>query len=471
MLELLGEAREAGALRGQPVIMDRAMGRGAHLEALSQAGVPYVTSLVRGQYTAFVPGGPWDRFADVEVPGTPRTTEKDLARLGEIASEAGMSALPDGRFVKDFDVAPCAVSGGEAPDVVHDPAAELLREVAFMEEALHLGLAATKQSLASWYGCQRNTIGRYMRLSRLVPSVRDRVLGGEAERIRFDELHALAGMPEDEQEAAFDELLALAASERRRKRGPFEILDRHRHDIVIRRVVVFVPELFIEFRNARRQHLATLLEWVEALNLDQRGSEQLRPPEHLLADVRSYLKKLAWLDLFDVSTRRRRHAGRMHHEVVLTRDDAEWKRRGRLDGFSVVVAHPTLTHSAEELVQLYHSKDIVEKDFRTIKSECDLRPVHHRTDPKVRAHVILCMLALLLQRAAEQRMASKDAPRSAASAIDVMQTCHLNRLTAEYVPPYYTVTTPTLEQRKILRSLDLEHLVDDVEVGRRIRPR
>lgn len=471
MLELLGEAHEAGALRGQPVIMDRAMGRGAHIDALSRADVPYVTALVRTQYVSFVPDGPWDLFVDVEVPGSSRTTEVDLARLGEIATEAGMLAISNGRFVQDFDVAPCAAGKAGSPEAGRGPIAELLHEVAFMEQLLRLGFATSKQTLATWYGCTRNTIGRYLKLSNLEPSVRERALRGEAERLTFDEIHALAGMAEDEQAAAFDELLAVVGTEKRRMGRPPMILNSHRNDVVARRAVVFVPELFIERRNAVRRRRARLTEWLEALNREQRDSTRPRPAEHLLADVRAYLDKLAWLDLFEVSTRRRRHAGRMHHEVVMSPNEGEWRRRRSLDGFSVVVAHPALDHSAEELVLLYTSKDVIEKDFRIIKSEIDLRPVHHRTDPKVRAHVCLCMLALMLQRAAEQRMAANGATTTAASAIDELRTCHLNRVTAEHVPSYYTVTTPTLEQREILRALDLEHLVDDAAVGRRIRPR
>uniref|UniRef100_UPI0037DA41C0 hypothetical protein n=1 Tax=Streptomyces chengmaiensis TaxID=3040919 RepID=UPI0037DA41C0 len=38
-----------------------------------------------------------------------------------------------------------------------------------------------------------------------------------------------------------------------------------------------------------------------------------------------------------------------------------------------------------------------------MKSTLDLRPVHHRLDERIRAHVLLCWLALLLIRVAERR--------------------------------------------------------------------
>lgn len=39
-----------------------------------------------------------------------------------------------------------------------------------------------------------------------------------------------------------------------------------------------------------------------------------------------------------------------------------------------------------------------------MKSTLDLRPVYHRLDDRIRAHVLLCWLALLLVRVAERRI-------------------------------------------------------------------
>jgi len=43
----------------------------------------------------------------------------------------------------------------------------------------------------------------------------------------------------------------------------------------------------------------------------------------------------------------------------------------------------------------------VERGWRDMKQVIDLRPVYHRREDRIRAHVILCWLALLLIRVAE----------------------------------------------------------------------
>jgi transposase len=37
-----------------------------------------------------------------------------------------------------------------------------------------------------------------------------------------------------------------------------------------------------------------------------------------------------------------------------------------------------------------------ERGFRDLRSTIELRPVFHRLEPRIRAHVLLCWLALLL---------------------------------------------------------------------------
>jgi transposase len=43
----------------------------------------------------------------------------------------------------------------------------------------------------------------------------------------------------------------------------------------------------------------------------------------------------------------------------------------------------------------------VERAFRTLKGTLSLRPVYHTKDDRIRSHVLLCWLALLLVRIAE----------------------------------------------------------------------
>jgi hypothetical protein len=83
-------------------------------------------------------------------------------------------------------------------------------------------------------------------------------------------------------------------------------------------------------------------------------------------------------------------------------DRAKIAAEERLDGkYLLSTSDPDL--SAEDVALGYKNLLEAERGFRDLKSTLDLRPVYHRIEPRIRAHVLLCWLALLLIRVAERR--------------------------------------------------------------------
>ena len=80
------------------------------------------------------------------------------------------------------------------------------------------------------------------------------------------------------------------------------------------------------------------------------------------------------------------------------RDTAGIDAEAQLDGIYVQrtsVGTDTLDPTA--VVETYKKLANVERDFRIIKTDdLDLRPIHHRLDERVRAHVLICLLACYL---------------------------------------------------------------------------
>jgi hypothetical protein len=85
---------------------------------------------------------------------------------------------------------------------------------------------------------------------------------------------------------------------------------------------------------------------------------------------------------------------------LLRTDAAKAKAEENLDGkYLLRTADPKL--SAEDIATGYKQLLEVERGWRDMKQVIDLRPVYHRREDRIRAHVILCWLALLLARIAE----------------------------------------------------------------------
>lgn len=80
------------------------------------------------------------------------------------------------------------------------------------------------------------------------------------------------------------------------------------------------------------------------------------------------------------------------------RDQAGIDAEAALDGIYVLrTSVPATELDPAAVVESYKNLTHVERDFRSIKTDdLDLRPIHHRLDQRVRAHVLICLLACYL---------------------------------------------------------------------------
>jgi len=84
--------------------------------------------------------------------------------------------------------------------------------------------------------------------------------------------------------------------------------------------------------------------------------------------------------------------------LAVTRKQDKIDAEAALDGFYVLrTPVPAAELDASAVVTAYKNLKYVERDFRHIKSDdLDLRPVFHRLEERVKAHVLICMLACYL---------------------------------------------------------------------------
>jgi hypothetical protein len=90
---------------------------------------------------------------------------------------------------------------------------------------------------------------------------------------------------------------------------------------------------------------------------------------------------------------------------LLRVDAGKARAEENLDGkYLLRTSDPKMT--AEDIALGYRQLLQVERGWRDMKQVIDLRPVYHRKEERIRAHVILCWLALLLARIAENACGS-----------------------------------------------------------------
>ena len=120
-----------------------------------------------------------------------------------------------------------------------------------------------------------------------------------------------------------------------------------------------------------------------------------------------------------------------------------------LDGkFLLRTSDPTL--SVEDIALGYKQLLEIERAWRDMKSTIDLRPVHHRKEDRIRAHVLLCWLALLLIRIAETHTGE-----TWRNLRDELQRLHLGTFAGQAGTSRQR-TELTNHQQQILRALSVE---------------
>ncbi len=83
--------------------------------------------------------------------------------------------------------------------------------------------------------------------------------------------------------------------------------------------------------------------------------------------------------------------------LAIERRQDQIEAEAALDGFYVLRTPLPASQLDAPAVAAYKNLKYVEQDFRSIKADdLDLRPVFHRLEERVKAHVLICMLACYL---------------------------------------------------------------------------
>lgn len=142
----------------------------------------------------------------------------------------------------------------------------------------------------------------------------------------------------------------------------------------------------------------------------------------------------------------RRYLARRRGRLVI--DRAKVKAEQHLDG-KFLLSSSDDDLSAAEIALYYKQLKEVERGWRDQKHVLDLRPIYHRKEDRIRSHVLLSFLALLLTRVAETR--ARDTWRNLRRELERI---HLGRFHGS-AGRVHQRTELTLRQREILAALDI----------------
>lgn len=131
-------------------------------------------------------------------------------------------------------------------------------------------------------------------------------------------------------------------------------------------------------------------------------------------------------------------------------------REKRLEG-KYVVATTEKHFTAQDAVARYKELTEVEASFRNLKDVLAMRPIYHRVEPRVRAHIFVAALALLLERLLQRRLQAAGVDLSAPAALEAVQTIRHVTFTLDG-QRRCGVSAPSPRAHRVLAALGLHDL-------------
>jgi len=122
-----------------------------------------------------------------------------------------------------------------------------------------------------------------------------------------------------------------------------------------------------------------------------------------------------------------------------------WRYERKIAGRYLLVT--TTKMEEREVLERYKELKEVENFFRDLKHVVDVRPIYHQKDERIKAHVFVCVLSLLIKKLIERATNSK--------AIKELRRIRVSEIQVEEDILYFT-TKLTKEQRDILEGLKIE---------------
>lgn len=153
------------------------------------------------------------------------------------------------------------------------------------------------------------------------------------------------------------------------------------------------------------------------------------------------------------------------HQIVWHWNQQKLSDAEILDGY-FIVRTTEQDMDAESVVKTYKSLAHVEQAFRNLKhASIEVRPIYHRKDDRIRAHLFLCMLAYHVQWHIKKRLQplfDKDGENdqrkwSIESVVETLKSITLNTV-KQGEAEYQLVAKPTESQSKILDLLNIPNL-------------
>jgi transposase len=212
------------------------------------------------------------------------------------------------------------------------------------------------------------------------------------------------------------------------------------------------PEVALRRTQDRRKQIDELVkqgqEWGGQLDAQDAGQKRRgRPLSDSGAKARLYhaVKEANVANLIKVDLK--------HEEFSFSVDEERQRYLELLDGKLLLVTNTDTP--AAQVVTHYKSLADIERGFRVLKSDIEIGPVYHRLPQRIRAHAMVCFVALVLYRVMRMRLKASKREESPTRLLEQLRRIHHQTAKAQDGRKISGLTEINEQQKSLLSALQL----------------
>ena len=212
----------------------------------------------------------------------------------------------------------------------------------------------------------------------------------------------------------------------------------------VRFIMAYSPEIAQQSKETRQKRLEKADAWLKPIlkRLDKPGNRGRKAtPQGAYDRIRDYLRDHRLLHWYQLEL--------INGTLSLKKNRKALNWEAAVDGV-LLLETSDMSLPAPDIVKHYKELAEVERGWRSLKSTLQLRPVHHWTEQRIRAHIFICVIALQLERWMRNKLQS--IPLSVSKCMQVLQYIKVGELCFGEITKLM-LTTLTPEQKAILQKL------------------
>jgi transposase len=164
-------------------------------------------------------------------------------------------------------------------------------------------------------------------------------------------------------------------------------------------------------------------------------------PQGTYDRIRDYLRDHHLMSFYQVE---------IEDDRVLVRPNVKTRAWEEKIAGMLLVETTDLTIAPGEIIHRYKELAEIERGWRALKSTLLLRPVHHWTEERIKAHVFICVLALQIERLMRNRLKTL----SVSKALDRLRRIKVGEVKASGKSSFLA-SQVTAEQKEIMKELGI----------------